>query len=260
MLVKELLNTIDSVVPFSWAEEWDNSGLIAGDPEAPVKGIAICLDPDIQALEFTAGKECSVLVSHHPLIFSPLKRIDVSSGIGETIAFALKHNISVISMHTNWDSSPKGVNAAIASGLGLESVQPLVPSCSESWGLGAVGTLPSAPKGQELGKSIRSALKLSRVDFFGDPLRPIRKLALCGGSGGSFWTEAKDSGADAFFTSDVKYHERLEALRSGLCLFTADHGEVESFSLEALALVVSGASGIEPSIFRKHSRAPLFFD
>jgi len=257
MRVKDLLRNLDAMVPFSWAEEWDNSGLITGNPESPVTGVAVCLDPTPEAMEYAAENGCSVLVSHHPLIFSPLKKIDVSTCTGKAVAFALKKDIAVISMHTNWDSSPRGVNAAIAGALGLESVCPLVPSASGAWGLGALGNLPAAMTGQELGQMIRSVLKLSRLDLYGAPHRSVNRLALCGGSGGSLWGGAKASGADAYFTSDVKYHERLEALEGGLLLLIGDHGEAESFSLEALAGTVSEASGSGVPVFRGMPSAPV---
>lgn len=257
MLVKDLLKSLDTMVPFSWAEEWDNSGLLAGDPESPVTGVAVCLDPSPEAMEFAAEKGCSVLVSHHPLIFSPLKKLDVSTGTGKAVAFALKRDIAVISMHTNWDSSPRGVNAAIAAALGLESVSALVPSLSGAWGLGALGDVPSALTGRELGQRICSVLNLSRLDLYGDPHRPVNRLALCGGSGGSLWSGAKAAGADAFFTSDLKYHERMDSLASGLILLAGDHGEVESFSLDAMARVVSEAFGFEPPIFRTMPAIPV---
>lgn len=260
MLVKDLLRNLDNVVPFSWTEEWDNTGLLAGNPESPVTGVAVCLDPSPEAMEYAAEKGCSVLVSHHPLIFSPLKKLDVSTVTGKAVAFALKKDISVISMHTNWDSSPRGVNAAIASAIGLESVNPLVSSSSGAWGHGALGNLPATLTGRELGQTIRSALKLSRLDLYGDPHRFVNSLALCGGSGGSLWGGAKAAGADAFFTSDVKYHERLEALAGGLLLLIGDHGEVESFSLDALAGAVSEASGFEAPVFRSTPRAPVLID
>ena len=260
MLIKELLRKIDQVVPFSWAEEWDNSGLLLGDPESPVSGIALSLDPDIESLEFALEKGCSVLITHHPLIFSPLKRVDVSCGVGEAISFAVKNDIAVISMHTNWDSSPTGVNALMAEALELNSVAVLTPSDRGAWGLGAVGMLPSCSGVLDLGQKIKLALNLSRLLFYGDTGRPVCRLALCGGSGGGLWQEALESGADAYLTSDLKYHERLEALDRGLKLFVADHGEAESFSLDGLAEVLSGASGKEVFIHRGETPSPLVFD
>lgn len=260
MLVKELLRNIDRAVPFGWAEEWDNSGLLLGNPANSVSGIALSLDPDLESLKFALKKGCSVLVSHHPLIFSPVRRIDASSGVGEAIAFAMKNDISVIAMHTNWDGAPGGVNAVLAGALGLESVSPLVPSDRGAWGMGAAGRLSPPMRLLELGQKIRLALNLSRLYFYGDPERPAGRLALCGGSGGGLWPAALDSGADAFLTSDVKYHDRLEALGRGLNLFVADHGEAESFSLDALADVLSEVSGQKIFLFRPERTHPMVFD
>ncbi|NLK20398.1 MAG: Nif3-like dinuclear metal center hexameric protein [Synergistaceae bacterium] len=260
MLVKDLLRKIDGAIPFEWAEEWDNSGLLVGSPRSPVSGIALSLDPDLESLNFALAKGCSVLVSHHPLLFSPVRRIDTSFGAGECIAFAMKNDIAVIAVHTNWDSAPSGVNAVLAAALGLEELLPLVPSDRGARGMGAAGKLSSPVRCLELGQKIRETLNLSRLNFYGDPERPVERLALCGGSGAALWPEALNSGADAFFTSDVKYHERLEALGRGLNLFVADHGEAESFSLDALAETLSAASGREVLVYRPHRPYPLVFD
>lgn len=251
MMVRDFLKKLDILVPFSWAESWDNSGLLAGHPCLEVRGVSISLDPTLDALKHCLDEGSNVLISHHPLIFSPLKAIDPSSGVGEILSFAIKNDIALIAMHTNWDGSPRGVNAAIAAVIGLQSVNPLVPSESGAWGLGAIGSLSPAIPCIELGKLLQRTLGLSEVYFFGNPEEKVERLALCGGSGGGLWAEAKRGGARGYFTADVKYHERLEALGSGLNLFIADHGEMEAFSLDALALVASEALGARAAVFRE---------
>lgn len=257
MLVRELLENLDLLVPFSWAESWDNSGLLAGHPGWEVRGVSVSLDPTLGALKFCLQEGRNVLISHHPLIFSPLKTIDPSHGVGEVLTFALKNDIALIAMHTNWDGSPRGVNGAIAHAIGLQSVKPLVPSESGAWGLGARGYFSPPPPCIDLAKILQESLSLSRVDFFGDPSVKVEQLALCGGSGGGLWGEAKKCGAQGYFTADVKYHDRLEALGRGLNLFIADHGEMEAYSLDALALVASEALGAQGAIFREENVKPF---
>jgi dinuclear metal center YbgI/SA1388 family protein len=248
MLIGDIVEELEKVVPGAWAEDWDNVGLLLGNRLDPVRGIAVSLDPSLETMQKTLEHECSLLITHHPLIFKPLKRIDSSEGTGASIAFAIKNGISVLSLHTNWDSAPRGVNRVIADALGLKNVQPLVPSDRGAWGLGAVGVLPGAIAFEECGVRIRDSLGLSRLELHGESAQPVSRLALCGGGGGEFWRRALDSGADAYFTADMKYHERLDALEKDLPVILADHGEMEQFSLRALAGMISEATGIEPCI------------
>lgn len=234
MKVWELIQRLDDVLPFRWTEEWDNTGLNLGNPEDDVTGIAVSLDPDIRAMEQAVGGGCNLLISHHPLLFAPSKVIDLSDSPGREIAFAVRKGLSLIALHTNWDSSPGGVSALLASSMGLQNVLPLIPSDRGAWGMGAVGDSPSLESPDVFAARMGECLGLSRVEVYGDRERPIRRLALCGGSGGALWRSALDAGADAYCTADMKYHEKKEATERGLRLFVLDHGEMEAHSLGAL--------------------------
>ncbi len=256
MIVGELERALDEAIPFAWAEDWDNVGLLVGDRSAPVRGATVALDPSIEAMKTALDRSCSVLITHHPLIFHPLKRIDCAEGPGAQIAFAIRNGLSLFALHTNWDVSPCGVNAAIAQALSLKEVRPLLPSTGGAWGSGAAGQLPRSLNFMECGAAIRDALHLSRLELHGDPEKMVSTLALCGGSGGAFWREAAACGAEGYFTADMRYHERLDALDKEVSLFIADHGEMERFSLAALAETVSKATG-EKAILLDVSR-PAF--
>ena len=234
MTVWELIQRLDDMLPFRWAEEWDNTGLNLGNPGDDVTGIALSLDPDIRAMEHAADEGCSLLISHHPLLFAPPKVLDLSDSPGREIAFAIRRGLSLIALHTNWDSSPNGVNATLASSMGLQDVLPLVPSDRGAWGMGAVGNTPSHEMPHAFAARMGEFLGLARVEVYGDSGRPVRRLALCGGSGGSLWRSALDAGADAYCTADMKYHEKKEATERGLRIFSLDHGEMEAHSLAAL--------------------------
>jgi dinuclear metal center YbgI/SA1388 family protein len=217
-------------------------GLLLGDPGGVLRGVGVTLDPSLQAMRMASEMGCSALVAHHPLFFSPIRRLNISEGVGACAAYAIRHGLSVFALHTNWDSSPIGVNSVIARKLGLQGASPLVPS-RLSWGSGAVGTLAGPMSPLECGGFIKNSLMLSRLELHGATDAPVVKIALCGGSGGALWREALACGVDAFFTADMKYHDRLDALEAGLRLFVADHGEMENFTMKSLADVVSDAAG-----------------
>ncbi|MDI9371067.1 MAG: Nif3-like dinuclear metal center hexameric protein [Synergistaceae bacterium] len=255
--VADLDRILNDAVPYSWAEDWDNVGLLLGDADDRVTGVAVALDPSLEAMRSAVDAGCSVLVTHHPLLLSPIKRLDCSEGAGARIAFAIRRRLSLFALHTNWDVSPRGVNAVIAEALDLREVRPLIPSTdtSGSWGIGAIGELPQDAPMDDLGLSIKRALGLSRLEVHGKPAGTQGLLALCGGSGGSLWSSARASGANMYFTADMKYHDRLDALDAGMGLLLADHGEMENFSMKELAHVVSRSSGIEAVLLDAPERA-----
>lgn len=234
MTIHDLVGRLNEILPFRWAEEWDNVGLLLGRNDSTVHGVAVSLDPDLEAMKGAVHGQCNVLVTHHPLLFSPLRSIDLITSTGSAVCYAIRNELSVIALHTNWDSSPRGVNVTIASALGLQDILPLVPSDRGAWGAGAVGTVALPEPPEQYAATLKETLSLSRVEVYGDRTAPVRRVALCGGSGGDLWRTALESGADTFCTADMKYHEKKEAVERGLRVFSVDHGEMESFSLDAL--------------------------
>jgi dinuclear metal center YbgI/SA1388 family protein len=123
--VSDILGIINKFAPFGSAEEWDNVGLQVGNPAAPAERIMVALDPGRDALEAAAAARCSLLLTHHPFIFKPLKRISAADPLGSLITFAISYNIAVIALHTNLDIAPGGVNDLLAHLLGVEKTIPL---------------------------------------------------------------------------------------------------------------------------------------
>ncbi len=117
--VSDLVGIINRFAPFAHAEEWDNVGLQVGDPAAPVSRIAVALDGERAAVEFAIAQGCSLLLTHHPFIFSPLKKISLADPAGSLVALALRHDLAVISLHTNYDVAAGGMNDLLAERLGV---------------------------------------------------------------------------------------------------------------------------------------------
>lgn len=123
--ISDVAGIINKIAPFSRAEEWDNVGLQVGDPAAPVDRIMVALDPGRDALEAAIAAGCRCLLTHHPFIFRPLKRISCADPVGELISLAIKHDLAVISLHTNLDVARGGVNDLLAGQLGVTACVPL---------------------------------------------------------------------------------------------------------------------------------------
>lgn len=242
MNVHELLNHIDTFAPFSLAEEWDNPGLMVGDYNAEVKCVGICLDAVREAVISASKNDCEVLLCHHPLIFRPVKKIDVNAEPGCTISEAIRRNVNIIAAHTNWDRADDGVNTTLAELINLQKLEPL-----NDEGFGFCGVMSKKLALSEFLELVKLSWGLSRLDCYvsdGDYERKILRVALCGGSGAEFWGAARIHSADIYITADMKYHELMDANGSGLTIAIADHGEMERASLSKLAEKIS-AFGVE---------------
>ncbi|MDO4987468.1 MAG: Nif3-like dinuclear metal center hexameric protein [Synergistes sp.] len=240
-----VISKIEERIPKAWAEEWDNFGLMFGDTDAEVTKVAVSLDATPQTVSSAAACGCGLLVTHHPVIFRPFKSLTNDTLAGRTMISAVKSNTAVYAAHTNWDNSPEGVNYSLASLIGLIGIRPLVPAENGSWGVCAVGDLPSPVSPFELTELLHKHWGVSRVFCYAQKTAYIRKIAVGGGACKEFWRDAFASGADTFITADVSYHIKEEAAACGLNLIVCDHGEMERASLPSLKKVIEEATGIE---------------
>jgi dinuclear metal center YbgI/SA1388 family protein len=143
--VSDIAGIINRIAPFASAEEWDNVGLQVGDPAAPAPRMMVSLDPGREALEAAIAGDCRLLLTHHPFIFRPLKRISLAEPAGALIALAIRNNLAVISLHTNLDIAPGGVNDLLADLLGVMHSAPLKVIAKEDM----VKLAVFVPKGSE---------------------------------------------------------------------------------------------------------------
>jgi dinuclear metal center YbgI/SA1388 family protein len=128
MKVSSLVEYLDSIYPFALAEEWDNVGLIVGDSRAAVNGVLLALDVTHEVLDEAIEHGCNVVVTHHPPIFKPIKRLPVQELQGGLIEKAFKNDLTLVALHTNLDSAAGGLNDTLCELLGLTDVRPLAGS------------------------------------------------------------------------------------------------------------------------------------
>ena len=221
--VREIYEYINSFAPFETQESWDNSGLLLGDPESPVKTVAVMLDATKKTVAAAKEKGADMIVTHHPVIFSALKKITA----GSVVYDLLTSGISVVSAHTCWDSAAGGVNDTLAAILGFENVQPI-----ELEGTAMARITEVEPMtGEELALLVKE--KLGCHLRLADSGKKITKVALCGGSASSLVYEAIGK-ADAFITGDLSHHVFLDAADSGMTVIAAGHFETENPSMKPL--------------------------
>lgn len=224
--VKDIAEVIEDFAPKSLQESYDNSGLQIGDPEMPVSAVLICLDVTEEILAEAIRRQCNMIVSHHPLLFSGLKEITGSNPTQRIVIEALKNNIAIYASHTNLDSAYDGVSFEIAHLLNMRNMSVLVPhKDNPANGLGVIGDVKPTPKLEFLRKS-KEILNVEHLRYSAQsPQIVIRKVAICGGAGASFIRDAIAAGADALLTGDFKYHDYTSY---GFAILLADIGHYES--------------------------------
>lgn len=223
MTVRELMAIVEELAPAALAEEWDNPGLLTGDPAQTVTGILLCVDVTPAVLDQAAALGANVILSHHPLMFGGTKTLRADRYEGALLTRLIREDRALIAAHTNLDRAPGGVNDCLAAALGIA-----VDARGEDVRAGAV----QARTAGELLRTVR-ALNPQAV-FYGEEEAPIRRAACACGAGGCFYREAAAMGAQVFVTGEIKHHERLEAQGMGMAVIIAGHAESEAVVLEPL--------------------------
>ena len=347
--VTDILNAMDAIAPLQLAENWDNSGLQVGHKNWQVKTIGVALDPLPVVIKYACSEGIDLLITHHPLIFNPLKSIDISTPTGKIIALAISHKIAIYSAHTNFDSVSGGLNDILACKIGLKNLKILgktlkpelcklvifVPvayeetilnalfsreletqagkigkyrCCSfrstgkgtfnpdssaepfygqadrvnhvnevrietvvqkkdlgkviryikkihpyetmaydaypltepatdiiKSHGIGRIGELENKTELSLLGLELKKKLNINNIKLAGKPDHPVKKIAICTGSGSGLMDNFLASGADVYISGDFKYHDArtVEALNLGL--IDIGHFNSEQIIIKALA-------------------------
>jgi dinuclear metal center YbgI/SA1388 family protein len=224
----DFLRLIERIAPVRLAEPWDNPGLQIGDSEQQIKKICSSLDPTLAALKNASKSNAQVLFTHHPLIFKSISHIEVNTYPGRILAQAAQKNISVVTAHTNLDVAEGGINDILANLFTLQNVEVLQPHNEEPGiGLGRIGDLPEPMDLFSFLKVVKKRLDADHIRLVGQKTRPMRRVAVVGGSGGSLVSLAAKKGADALITGDVGHHAALEAESFGIALIDGGHFHTE---------------------------------
>ena len=235
MRVSDIVRAIEEFAPASIQESWDNTGLQLGSPGQEVSGVLLALDCTAELVEEAVRRGCNMIVTHHPLIFHPLSRIDPDNPVGAAVIAAIRSGVAVYSAHTSADKVPDGVSGAMAARLGLLNVRIL---CEEApgVGLGAVGELPEELSVSEAVALVKRVFGLSCLRTSAPIEGKIRTVAVCGGSGSSLIGDALASGAQLYLCGDISYHHFF--VPEGFMLADVGHFESEVQIVEILHSVI----------------------
>ncbi len=234
----DLAQALESWADPAFAESYDNIGLQVGSASRIVHRVLIALDLTPDVVEEAVQKDCSLILTHHPLLFRSPSRIVEEDLIGQLILRLARENITLYSIHTNLDAAHGGVSLALAEILGLRHRRFLNPGQDGTFGMGAIGNLPEPEPLRTFLDRVHTRLKTPVLRYTGSEETPVSMVAVCGGAGGSLIPNALDAHAQAYVTADLSYHRFFETLGpDGHCrmaLIDAGHYETEKHTEQLL--------------------------
>ena len=234
MSITKLIQDFEAWAPPHWQEKWDNCGWqVEPGVLGESAGILVCLTPTLAVMEEAIalkaqGAPINLIFAHHPLIFGKLTSVRKGDPVGEMVRLAITHNIGIYTAHTNFDQVDDGTAGVLAQRVGLQNTEPVEPT-QDGFGYGRVGQLPQATTLEMLLQQIQEALRPPDLIYSPEAnlKRRVQRVAVLGGSGASFLKAVSQTGAEAYLTSDCKFHQFQEARDLGLILIDAGHYATE---------------------------------
>jgi dinuclear metal center YbgI/SA1388 family protein len=223
--VSEIWKCLTGWAPSELAESWDNVGLQAGFPDAPVSRVFVALDPTEEVLAEAVSRRAQMVITHHPLLLRPIRSLDMSRNTPRLLAGFLRSDIALLAGHTNLDCAKGGVSDLLAEALALSDIKPLLASekGKPGEGLGRIGGLPHGRRLSEIAAEISGLLSAPSLLLVGNPDYTVETVALCGGAGSDLWPASVEAGADLYVSSEIKHHIAREAEQTGKAIIDAGH-------------------------------------
>ena len=254
--IHEIVSAFEAVAPLALQESYDNSGLIVGDRDAEVTRAMLCLDCTEAVVEEAIGKGCDIIIAHHPIVFGGLKRFTGGDYVQRTVIKAIQNNIAIYACHTNLDNVLRGgVNERIAQQLGFDVERVLRPIAADfgsfanqggfvdsevfrTAGAGVLCNLQKPMNVLDFLQHLKERMGAEVVKYTKCDIEVVGKVAICGGAGSFLIGDALRAGADAFITSDVKYHEFFDA-QGKMLLCDIGHYESEKYTIDLFSNILS---------------------
>lgn len=235
MICQDIISKIEKTYPKSYAMDWDNVGLIVGRNNKDVKRIYIALDATDEVIDEAIRIKADLLITHHPLLFVPIKKITDENSITARLLKLMQNDISYYAMHTNYDVLRMTEVAEHKLGLKETEILEITTQGTEERGLGAIAELRESVSTEKYCAKIKQAFDLEAVQLFGDPKKEIRRIAICPGSGKSMIGCAVEKKADVLVTGDIGHHEGIDAVAQGVSIIDAGHYGMEHVFVEDMS-------------------------
>ncbi|MBQ8496068.1 MAG: Nif3-like dinuclear metal center hexameric protein [Clostridia bacterium] len=223
--VSEIYQYLNTILPTSLSCDWDNDGLmVCPNPNKEVRTILFALDITPAVVNFAKSVDAELIISHHPLIFRGIKRMDGSDGTSRKVMDLIQNHIAAMSFHTRLDAADGGINDILADRFGLCNIEKFGAEGDDS---ARIGTLPEPMKFEDFCDLVKIKLDAPNVcGAKGNDM--VSRLAILGGSGKDYISAAQNMGADTFLTGEVNYNYLLDAAENGLSVVTAGHYHTEA--------------------------------
>ena len=260
MKCKDIIRELEKLSPKEYAMEWDNVGLLVGKEESEVKKILLALDPTLEVIQKAVEVKADMLITHHPLLFSPIKSITSKDAIGQKLFLLMEHGISCYAMHTNFDVLG-GMADLAGNMLGLNCQEPLEETSvldGNPIGIGKIGILPEEVSIKTLAEKVKDIFSLDTVMVYGNVEQKVKRVAVSPGSGKSMIKEARKKAAEVLITGDIGHHEGIDAVEMNVAVIDATHYGLEKIFMNFLyEYLKRECSGIE--ILSSSQEAPVQF-
>ncbi len=207
MKIKEIAAAIENFAPLSLQESYDNAGLIVGRPDDEVHRALLAVDVTDDVLDEAIEEGCDIVITHHPIVFHPLKRFNSADYVQRAVERAIRHGIALYACHTNLDSAPGGMSWQLARLLGIGELEVLEKGPQPGVGFGVAGNLPEAMEIEAFFSRLREVTGVRAIRHSAIARRMIRRVALCTGAGGSLMEAARAAKADLYVTADLRYND-----------------------------------------------------
>ncbi len=235
MQCKDILEVIEKAYPLSYALDWDNVGLLAGSYEQEVGTVYVALDATDAVIADAVEKQADLLVTHHPMIFTRISRVNDRDFVGRRLLKLIRNQISYYAMHTNYDVAKMADLAGEKLGLVSPEVLEVTTPDPEEKGIGTIGDLDEPVTLKAYCETVKEAFGLDCVRLFGDPDALVCRAAIVPGSGKSEIEPALEKQADVLVTGDIGHHDGIDAVARGLAIIDAGHYGVEHIFISDMA-------------------------
>ncbi len=256
LTVRDIASVIEKIAPRELQETWDNSGFQIEFGDTSADRVLTCLELNMDILREAQALSCSMIVTHHPLIFSGIRKINSGDAEGDMIIELIKSGISVYSCHTPFDKAKGGNNDMLARAIGLVSLKNLAGENVEEpekmmernsmFDIGRIGKFRNAVSVSEAAEMLCENLDIDRhkIRWTGNPGRTVKTVGICTGAGIEFAEAAASKGCELFITGDIKHHEAQKAETMGIAVIDAGHyGTEKSFGENMRSLLQKHLGG-----------------
>jgi len=241
MILREIIEKIESFAPPRMACEGDNPGLMFGKKDKKIERVLVALDVDLGVIREAKEKGADLILTHHPLMFDPIRQINEETPAGRCLLELAESGIALYSAHTNLDSAKGGLNDIFAEKLGISDTKPIEITFTDengtAYGIGRVGAIEKEMTLSDFAALVCRAFDLPSTNYVGDGNAKVKTVAVCSGSGGSLLS---DVSADVYVTGDIKYSNARNAAEAGQNLVIAGHYETEICAMKVFKEILAG--------------------